>query len=470
MSSLVRFATPLLSALLASLGMSQGGFQPGDLYLNSAAAAGGGLLRIDPLSGAAGLVVNFPSNTRAISYDPFRDRIVAVGDLGSGMGVYAIDPAGLGSKLTSTFPRGIAPTGDGRIYMIGGFSFAVPLFDRVGYVDAAGSLQFVLNQAGTADFSLSTGFEKALGLVYDQATNSLLTVTGPGTGACPGGSTGMVSVYRIPLNAQGNQVAGPLACAQFDVSPGVSDEAPVGLSRGPAGSVILVVDNNSNDAFARILRIEPQTMAINPFAITGPYAGAAATNAGCYSNLRNGTVILNTGTDKLHLFTAGSSGAGLAYGSGPLSPGGSSAELVAMASIDGFGVQYGLEANLNSISLSAGGSQALSIFAGPAQAGRVYLLLGSLSGWNPGISLGALNLPLNFDSYLLYTLSNPSAAPLSGNPGILNPQGQANAAVSFPAGSNPNFAGLKLHHAALAVDNLLNITWTSNPAPLLLVP
>jgi hypothetical protein len=42
--------------------------------------------------------------------------------------------------------------------------------------------------------------------------------------------------------------------------------------------------------------------------------------------------------------------------------------------------------------------------------------------------------------------------------------------VTFASGSNPNCAGLKLHHAALAIDNLLNIAWTSNPAPLLLVP
>jgi hypothetical protein len=470
MQLLARFATPLLSALLAGLGLSQGLFQPGDLYLNSAASAGGGLIRVDPFSGAASLVVNFPSSTRALAYDPFRDRLVLVGDLGAGMGTYAVDPAGLESKLTSTNPRGIAPTGDGRIYMIGGFSLAVTLPDQIGYVDAAGNLQFVLNQAGTADFTLSTGAEKALGLVYDQATNSLLTAIAPGAGACPGGSTGMVNAYRIPLNAQGNQVAGPVVCAQFDVTPGGSDEAPVGLSRGPSGSVILVVDNNSNNAFARILHIDPTTMAITPFAITGSYAGAAATNAGCYSSLRNGAIVLNTGTDKLHLFGAGSSGAGTAYGSGPLSQGGSSAELVTMASIDGFGAQYGLQANLNSISLSAGGSQALSIFAGPAQAGRVYLILGSLSGWSPGIILGALNLPLNFDNYLLYTLNNPGAAPLSGTPGLLNPQGQATAAVNFPLGSNPNFAGLKLHHAALAVDSLLNITWTSNPAPLLLVP
>jgi hypothetical protein len=104
------------------------------------------------------------------------------------------------------------------------------------------------------------------------------------------------------------------------------------------------------------------------------------------------------------------------------------------------------------VPLLTGGGQALELAVGAQNALDLYLVLGSRSGTQPGLALGALVLPLNVDGYLLFTLNNPNSAVLGQSLGQLDSEGRAEALLSAPPGTNPALAGLTLHHAALVVD------------------
>jgi FG-GAP repeat/FG-GAP-like repeat len=113
--------------------------------------------------------------------------------------------------------------------------------------------------------------------------------------------------------------------------------------------------------------------------------------------------------------------------------------------------------------------QPLSLAAGPSFANKFYLLLGSASGTNPGTPAGPSTLPLNLDSYLLLTLSNPNSPPLLSSFKPLNSSGHGSAAVVMPQGATPSLIGLTLHHAYV-VFHLIGptIVYTSNAVPLAL--
>jgi hypothetical protein len=124
------------------------------------------------------------------------------------------------------------------------------------------------------------------------------------------------------------------------------------------------------------------------------------------------------------------------------------------------------------LSLAQGGQRQLALDFGTAEAGRIYLLLGSLSGQAPGIVLDGQLLPLNPDAYTQALLALP-AAPISGQSGVLDAQGRATALFSLPAGSVPSLAGVTAFHAALTLGvgpGQLFVAETSNALPLTLLP
>lgn len=106
-----------------------------------------------------------------------------------------------------------------------------------------------------------------------------------------------------------------------------------------------------------------------------------------------------------------------------------------------------------SISIAAGGTQSLSLAAGPGFAGQLYLVGGSLSGTTPGIALDGQLLPLNVDLYFLTSIQNAGTAPFVNTFGALDAQGAASASLVIPAGAAPAaLAGLTAHHAFLLLD------------------
>lgn len=129
-----------------------------------------------------------------------------------------------------------------------------------------------------------------------------------------------------------------------------------------------------------------------------------------------------------------------------------------------------LSADKGVLSTSSGGVQALSLDAGAAHAGQLYLVLGSLDPAPPGTPAGNFTLPLDVDAYLLFTLGNPNQPPLAGSLGFLDAAGKGNAAFTLPAGST-SLAGQSAYHAFLTLDpGALTVEFASNALRVELAP
>lgn len=133
-----------------------------------------------------------------------------------------------------------------------------------------------------------------------------------------------------------------------------------------------------------------------------------------------------------------------------------------------------LEADTLSVSLSAGGTQDLTVSAGPAFAGQFYWLVGSASGTSPGLVLDGQVLPLNPDAWMIQSLSLANTPLLPNSLGSLDANGQAfGPALVVPVGSAPGLAGATLHHAA-AIFTIggggATVTLTTNAQPITLLP
>lgn len=133
-----------------------------------------------------------------------------------------------------------------------------------------------------------------------------------------------------------------------------------------------------------------------------------------------------------------------------------------------------LTVDIDQISIAAGGVQTFSLDAGSTHADKLYYLLGSISGTSPGFPVGGLQLPLNFDSYFLLTLTRPNVPPLTNSRGLLSSVdsgqgGTAQATFELPPGAATGFEGLTLDHAFLVLDSP-GVIFASNAVTLDLVP
>ncbi len=101
---------------------------------------------------------------------------------------------------------------------------------------------------------------------------------------------------------------------------------------------------------------------------------------------------------------------------------------------------------------------------GPSLAGRGHLLLASMSGTSPGVTLGpGLLLPLQPDALTFVLLDASATNPLLS--GVLDAQGRRTVSLSTPPGVLAAFQGGHLDFAWLTV---LPVDFTSNPSTLLL--
>ena len=122
------------------------------------------------------------------------------------------------------------------------------------------------------------------------------------------------------------------------------------------------------------------------------------------------------------------------------------------------------------IPTTVGGAQVLALNAGPALAGRLFLLLGSFSGTQPGVPIDGHVLPLQVDDYLLHTLAHPNALPLVGGLATLDAEGRAVARFLVPPGLDPALVGDTVHHAYVVFDAGPSVVFVSNAESLLLQP
>lgn len=286
-------------------------FALGDLYLASASLPGVGnaVVRIDPTTGADTLLADLPDINPfrgSLSWDPFRDRLLlnTTPDLGES-GLLAIDAAGNVAQLipTSPSPRVVAARGDGIVYLWYSSN------QTLRYIDANDNVQDVLDLAGTSPYTLGIA---PLEMIYDPGTNALILFQASVQFTiCP--TTTSICAIKVPLTTDGTQVAGAETIAQQDVS--TTGETPVGSGYLPGGDLLLVVDTNTNDLEPRMLALDPTAMTFSTYASNGPYTGAAATNAGTFSSVRNEAVIFDILNGVMRAFGAGESGSGTVFGS-----------------------------------------------------------------------------------------------------------------------------------------------------------
>ncbi|MBI3817253.1 MAG: hypothetical protein HY286_01075 [Planctomycetes bacterium] len=307
------------------------GFSDGDMYLVSQALPLGtgfsqqGLMRISPFDGSAALVKSFQGVTRSVAYDPFRDRLAMNCTVNNQSGLYFVDSDGNATYggLNNSQAFQIAASGDGRIYCLDAIS------RRLHVVDASGAISDLLDSSGSAPFALGGPVfnSSADDLYYDSGTNSLFFMQWTFATDCGWTSGTMPSIVKIPLAANGMQISGAVQTAPVCLpiahpENGIDFNAD-SLSAGPGGKLFLTMDDNSNSQFCRMALIDPVTLVSSVYAQNGPYIGAAATNAGCYSKALGRGVILDTFANELRAFGFGETGMGVEFAQGVSSDTGS---------------------------------------------------------------------------------------------------------------------------------------------------
>lgn len=124
---------------------------------------------------------------------------------------------------------------------------------------------------------------------------------------------------------------------------------------------------------------------------------------------------------------------------------------------------FSLVGNVQLLEAARGGEQKLTIDAGPSFGGRIYLVLGSLSGSLPGIPLAGYTIPLQPDAWFNFTITNANTAYLQKSLGVLDAQGRATMTLTLPP--SPALKGAIFGHAGVLMDGK-NFNYVTNLAVL----
>lgn len=126
--------------------------------------------------------------------------------------------------------------------------------------------------------------------------------------------------------------------------------------------------------------------------------------------------------------------------------------------------------NIGTISVSSGGIQNLLCLPGVPYKGKQIIVVGSISGTEPGLTLGELVLPLNPDFYFWLSLNNPEPI-LSGSVGTVADDGTYSASFSIPSDSPAAWAGITVNHSYAVRDpGDGTIVMVGQPVSVTLVP
>lgn len=124
------------------------------------------------------------------------------------------------------------------------------------------------------------------------------------------------------------------------------------------------------------------------------------------------------------------------------------------------------ESDVESVSFSARDSQELTLRAGVENAGRPFLVLGSMSGTEPGFDVGTVHVPLVRDRYFRASLLLPWLAPIVPMFGELDENGEARTSFEASRLHGKGFwVGRTLHHAYLVFGGCRSVVFASNAVP-----
>lgn len=470
----------LLAVLAAPLQaqVGSGGFKAGDLYLHSSAwtgssSADGAVVHIDPTNGVATVLHDLAAsgpNTQGLAYDPWRDRLLFFGGfVPNTLELWGSDAAGnlqsFGLQTVSGGSRGLlAPRGDGIVYLLSPSDV-----DVISYLDASDQIQVLQDATGTAPWAFGITDNNIQSLIYVPEQNCLLATRWSFFDPCASIPNDVTALHRLDLSPDGTRVVS-VSCFWFDAAPNDWDGETRGLSIAPNGDPILIIGqgNTGTGPQARIARVDLDTNTVSAFAQTD-FMAQQRIVAGTYSRALGKALVLDSFNDVLRSYAEGEAGEGVILATGVSSPGGSG-ERATLIEIAPPAQGGGLSGSPSTLSVATGGVHTLSIDVGPANAGLVYLVLGSKSGWAPGLAVGSVTVPLVPDSWFDFTLAFFNQAQLGNTLGVLDAAGQGTATLTLPAGLLPSLAGEVFHHAAVLLDSSLAVVDATNPVPLTLTP
>ncbi len=130
-----------------------------------------------------------------------------------------------------------------------------------------------------------------------------------------------------------------------------------------------------------------------------------------------------------------------------------------------------LDVPVEPFTASGGGRLPIGLNAGPENAGREYWIFGSIvdEGFEGGVSIAGLELPVRDDAYFRQTLARSSRAPLQGMRGTFAADGTAPDAVfEVPAGALDAYVGKRIRHVVAIFDGA-EATYVSPPADVVIV-
>jgi hypothetical protein len=131
-------------------------------------------------------------------------------------------------------------------------------------------------------------------------------------------------------------------------------------------------------------------------------------------------------------------------------------------------VQLDIHTDVPAISAATGGTANITLNPGPLYQNEPYRILGSISGTSPGLDFNGVNVPLNFDFFMLITVLDANSPALPGFVGTLDATGSATAAlVAGPL--PPSAVGLQMDFAAFVKVGSA-VRWASNPTHLEITP
>ena len=148
---------------------------------------------------------------------------------------------------------------------------------------------------------------------------------------------------------------------------------------------------------------------------------------------------------------------------------------VTEAGVDGFimrdvNLNPSLWADAYAVSCAGGASVVYSLDAGLANAGRNFLVLGSLSGTTPGFNLpGGQHVPLNWDAFTNLVLSALGSPVFQNFMGSLNGSGEATATFDSLGPVDPVMIGQTMSFAYI-LGGQPKWNFSSNPVNLVFEP
>jgi hypothetical protein len=248
----------------------------GASLLSSIAAWGGGPASMVFDSYRGGVLANM-----ALPPDIFRYKLWLVRSDGTASSIPALDTMSL---------RALTPTGDGRVYFQE--HAAAPLTIR--YLDAANTLQTLMDASGTAPFVF--GVQR---MIYHAPSNALIALSGIGSpNDCQPNQN---SIHRFPLSVDGRRVVGPVTCASF----GSAYEYANGIDVTPAGNLFVTI--SSGYIYPdKLVTIHPVSLAMSVYSQVNPHD----LNGGCYSERIGRAIVLEDTANELRTFGPGQGGNG----------------------------------------------------------------------------------------------------------------------------------------------------------------